>query len=49
MKTWIISTIIVGSIFYVLCGNVANKYKKIVNKNVEIVNMYESLLMELSE
>lgn len=48
MKTWIIGTLIIGSIFYVLAGSISKKAQKIVNRDYEIVAKYTDLLEEMS-
>jgi hypothetical protein len=44
MRNWLIGTIIIGSIFYVLAGKVQKEYSKIIQKDYEIVANYTNLL-----
>jgi hypothetical protein len=43
-KTWIISTIIAGIIFYSLSAKVNKKYTEILNKDTAIVSYYTDML-----
>jgi hypothetical protein len=44
MKSWIITTLIAGFIFFMLAQKVHVKAQKIINKDYEIVSYYTKLL-----
>jgi len=48
MRNWIIATLIVGTICFVIAGKVSKSVKEFrINSNQEIVNNYSELLNEL--